>query len=178
MAMEKNAKRKIRLRVAGNDLTVVSSESEEYSRALASKMDKEIKNICRTTVTSVMGAALLSALNYCDGMQKAEAEAEELRKQLSACQEEIAALKAAADEIKSENEKLRTEADNLRAGLQAMTMAVTGAQQNPASSPFRSRFAADLNDARGSEFSYGRVSEPDVFDRRDRRTRRDKRDKK
>ena len=43
MAMEKNAKRKIRLRVAGNDLTVVSSESEEYSRALASKMDKEIK---------------------------------------------------------------------------------------------------------------------------------------
>ena len=158
--MEKNAKRKIRLRVAGNDLTVVSSESEEYSRALASKME------------------LLSALNYCDGMQKAEAEAEELRKQLSACQEEIAALKAAADEIKSENEKLRTEADNLRAGLQAMTMAVTGAQQNPASSPFRSRFAADLNDARGSEFSYGRVSEPDVFDRRDRRTHRDKRDKK
>ena len=121
-SMEEKAKRKIKLRIAGSSITVMSTDSEEYSKDLAARMDKCIKQICRSTVTSVSDATLLVALNYCDGMQKAKNENAELKIRLDACVKELEALKASAAALEKENDKLRTEADICRAMLRTETL--------------------------------------------------------
>ena len=61
--MEKEKKKRIRLVIADNMFTLLTSDNEEYSKQLAATLDSEIKEICRTCGKPVTVSAILVALN-------------------------------------------------------------------------------------------------------------------
>ena len=171
--MENKVKKRMKLRVAGFDFTVISAEDESYTRDLAARVDKDIKDTCRAAITSVTGATILSALNYCDSMQKDEIVIADLKKQLSAYLEEIVELKAACVDAERENEKLRAEVETLKSGLHAMAMSAGEGQSMQ--EPVRGRFAmSEYKDAGEDVFATTRIPDFEKYDKRDRRDRRSK----
>lgn len=112
-----NEKKKIRIRVADNVFTVLSAEEEQYTQVLAAAVDSNIKDICRSAHTSVTGAAVLAALNYCDDLNKATREAEELKKRLNAYLEQIASAEKERTALQKENKRLKAELELCRRRL-------------------------------------------------------------
>ena len=165
----------MKLRVAGFDFTVISAEDESYTQNLAARVDKDIKDTCRAAITSVTGATILSALNYCDSMQKDEAIIADLKKQLSAYLEEIVELKAALVDSENEKERLRAEVETLKSGLHAMAMSTGEGQSMQVPSSVRGRFAmSEYKDAGEDVFAKSRIPDLEKFEKRDRRDRRSK----
>ncbi len=165
----------MKLRVAGFDFTVISSEDEAYTRDLAARVDKDIKDTCRAAITSVTGATILSAMNYCDSMQKDEIIIEDLKKQLSGYLEEIVELKAACVETARENEKLRAEVETLKSGLHAMAMTTGDNQKLQVPVSGRGRFSMpEYRDAGEDVYARSRMPELEKLEKRDRRDRRSK----
>ncbi len=174
--MENKAKKRIKLRVAGNEFTLLSSEDEKYSRALADRVDRDIKNTCRTAITSVTGATILSALNYCDAMQKAQEEAADLRRQLSAYLEEIVELKATDVELEKEIESLKAENEELLSRMRTMAAAMPVPQSQPAPAAAKGHFSVlDFSQIK-EDSSHLHGTDEDKSDRRDRRDKKRKND--
>ena len=107
--MEQESKKKIKLLIADNLLTVVSDEEEAYSMQLAEKVDADIKALCRCNRKSVKEAAISTALNYCDEAHKDKEAIEELKAQLADYLVEISRQKADYDALEKENRKLQEE---------------------------------------------------------------------
>ena len=107
--MEKSEKKKIRIKIADNVFTVLSSEDDDRTYAIAAAVDRSIKETCTTARTSVTGAAILSALNYCDELKSMERDTQILRKQLSAYLEEIKKLSEENDALRSETIRLQAD---------------------------------------------------------------------
>ena len=115
--MEQDSKKKIKLLIADNLLTVVSTEEEAYSVQLAEEVDDSIKALCRNCRKSVKEAAILTALNYCDEVHKGQTTVEELKKQLAAYLAEISRQQESYDALEKENRKLQEEVAVYRARL-------------------------------------------------------------
>jgi len=115
--MEKQNKKRIRLVIADNVFTVLSSEDEAYSKRLAAKVDASIKEICQGNKTSVTAAAILTALNCCDSLQKNKSGTNELRHQLVGYLEEINKQQDINEKLRLENKKLRQQNELYRSRL-------------------------------------------------------------
>ena len=115
--MEKN---RVTVLVAGQKFTIISEESEKYIIDLASKIDARITALTMKNMTREK-AAVLTALNFADDMEKdkkAQAEIKEqikdYIKQVEELSSECESLKAQADALKEEKEKERIEKEALQ----------------------------------------------------------------
>ena len=81
--MDNNIKNRIKIDIAGTRFTVLSVENEEYTRAVAEKLNDEINTVRRAAPgLPLSSAVMLAALNICDNMTKAEEDADRLRLQI------------------------------------------------------------------------------------------------
>ena len=111
-------KNRITIDIAGTRFTVLSTESEEYTKKLAAKLTDEIAEIKKAApLLSVSSATTLAALNYCDSSTKAEEDADSLRRQVKEYLAEITKQRTENEELSAENEKLRRDIDTLRKRL-------------------------------------------------------------
>ena len=131
--MNNGEKKKIRIKIAGNVFTVLSSEDDDRTYAMAETVDRRIKEICRTARTSVTGAAMLSALNYCDELNTMERDTLSLKKQLSAYLEEIKKLGDENETLRAEIVRLRADAEIYRRRLREQS----SPSYEPVSAPAR-----------------------------------------
>ena len=115
--MEK-IKNRINIEIAGTRFTVLSEETDAYTKRLASKLTDEIGVIRKAAPgLSLSSAAMLAALNYCDSSTKAQADADALRTQIKEDLAEITKQRGECDELAEENEKLRRDIETLRKRL-------------------------------------------------------------
>lgn len=77
------SKSKVKLSICGTNYTISSDDTEEYMYAVGEKVDKKIKDILdKNPKLSVLMAAELAALEYCDLLDKSSINIENLKKQL------------------------------------------------------------------------------------------------
>ena len=129
--MENGEKKKIRIKIAGNIFTVLSTEDDDRTYAIAETVDRQIKEICASARTAVTGAAILSALNYCDDLKALERDTASLKKQLAAYLDEITRLKEEMDSINREAGRLRNDMEIYRRRLKEQS----AHSDEPVSSP-------------------------------------------
>ena len=87
------SKNRIKLNICGTDYVIISDETEEYMRNIADEVSDEMDEILKTNVrVSVVMAAVLTALKYCDESKKYMSDADNLRTQIKDYLEEDVAF--------------------------------------------------------------------------------------
>ncbi len=116
--MDGKSKNKIKIEIAGTRFTVVSVESEDYTRSIADRLNAEINAVRRAAPgLSANSAVMLAALNTCDNLAKSEEDADRLRIQIKEYLNEAAKYRSACEEAERENEKLKKDIETLRKRL-------------------------------------------------------------
>lgn len=111
-------KNRVKIDIAGTRFTVVSAESEEYTRCVADRLNGEINAVRRAAPgLSPNSAVMLAALNICDDLTKSEDDADHLRGQIKEYLNEAAAYRSRCEQAERENEKLRKDIETLRKRL-------------------------------------------------------------
>lgn len=100
-------KKKVSFTIAGNQFTVLSAEEEAYTADIAGKIDQSIHEMCRNGRVSVTAAAILTAVNYCDEMQKSRRDLEEIRQKLEEYLNRMNVQQEKYRELSKECEKLK-----------------------------------------------------------------------
>lgn len=101
---------KIRLEVCGSSYVISTTETEEYAKSLAEKLDKDMSQVLAATPTaSVATAAVVVALDYLDELKKSNNGADNMRAQIRDYLEDAAKAKLAAEESRREVERLKRE---------------------------------------------------------------------
>ncbi len=113
-----NAKRKVRLRIAGADYLIATEESESYVIALGQELDNRVEELMRENPhVSTTGALVLIALDLCDEAKRSVETSDHLRTQLQEYLADAAKARNEADELKRERDRLQREVQFLRAKL-------------------------------------------------------------
>ena len=107
---------KVRLNICGSSYVISTSESEDYMQNLADRLDMNELMASSNTV-SITTAAVMTALNYRDELEKASGSADNMRRQIKNYLEDAASAKMAAEELRRENDSLRKQVDDLRRRL-------------------------------------------------------------
>lgn len=106
---------KIRLEICGCSYVISTTDSEQYTLSLAEKLDHNMNEIMvQNPSASVTAAAVLSALDYLDELEKSSASADNMRGQIKDYLEDAANAKLEAEEAKREIERLRREIGYLK----------------------------------------------------------------
>lgn len=102
---------KVNFSVCGINYHITTDETAEYTEALALEIQEKMTNILqRGFLLNSTQAAVLTALDYADRLNKCEAENESLRNQLRGYLEDSAKAKSERDYYKRENDRIKTEA--------------------------------------------------------------------
>lgn len=113
-----NNKNHVKVDIAGTRFTVVSVESEEYTKSIAQRLNQEIADVKKAAPgLSTNSAVMLAALNICDNMTKSEEDADRMRKQIKEYLSDSAKYRAAYEETERENAKLKKDIETLRKRL-------------------------------------------------------------
>ena len=105
---------KVRLTICGSNYVLSTSESEDYVRNLADRLDLEMKELmARSASVSITTAAVLTALGYLDELEKANGSADNMRRQIKDYLEDAASAKMAAEELRRDNAALRQRIEEL-----------------------------------------------------------------
>lgn len=107
-------KTRVKLKICGNEFVIIADETEEYIHTIAKLVDNKIKeNNENNEKISLPMATILTALNYCDELEKERKITKELLKKADAC--ESSANKANADlaRFAIENAQLQEEKKGL-----------------------------------------------------------------
>ncbi len=116
--MEEKTKNRIKIDIAGTKFTVLSVEGEEYTKAVAERLNKEIDDVRRAAPgLSLTSAVMLASLNLCDSMVKAEEDSDRLRRQVKEYLNDAAKYRAEYDAAARENEKLKKDIQTYRKRL-------------------------------------------------------------
>ena len=102
-------KKKISVFVAGQKLTLITTESEKYVSTIASKVDTAINSMFTSSNMSKEKCAVMAALDFCDDEAKARAALNELKEQIKDYIKDSDTLRQENDALKSEIEKLKSE---------------------------------------------------------------------
>lgn len=102
-------KKKISVFVAGQKLTLITTESEKYVSTIASKVDTAINSMFTSSNMSKEKCAVMAALDFCDDEAKARAALNELKEQIKDYIKDSETLRQENDALKSEIEKLKSE---------------------------------------------------------------------
>lgn len=106
-------KKKISVFVAGQKLTLITTESEKYVSTIASKVDTAINSMFTSSNMSKEKCAVMAALDFCDDEAKARAALNELKEQIKDYIKDSETLRQENDALKSEIEKLKSEKEEL-----------------------------------------------------------------
>ena len=103
------------VRIANLELSLYSSETEEYTQSIARDVDERIKEIIGDNLSvSVVNAALLVAMDYCDEVNKLKEGAENMRTQLKSYMDETNRALAERDDARRLADKLKDELMNIK----------------------------------------------------------------
>lgn len=109
---------KVRLNICGSSYVVATSESEDYMQNLADRLNLDMNELMTASNSvSITTAAVMTALNYRDELEKASGSADNMRRQIKDYLEDAASAKMAAEELRRENNALRRQVDELRRRL-------------------------------------------------------------
>ena len=109
---------KVRLNICGSSYVISTSESEDYMQNLADRLNLDMNELMASSNSiSITTAAVMTALNYRDELEKASGSADNMRRQIKNYLEDAASAKMAAEELRRENDSLRRQVDDLRRRL-------------------------------------------------------------
>ena len=109
---------KVRLNICGSSYVVNTTESEDYMQNLADRLNLDMNELMASSNSiSITTAAIMTALNYRDELEKASGSADNMRRQIKNYLEDAASAKMAAEELRRENDSLRRQVDDLRRRL-------------------------------------------------------------
>ena len=109
---------KVRLTICGSSYVISTSESEDYMQNLADRLNLDMNELMASSNSvSITTAAVMTALNYRDELEKASGSADNMRRQIKNYREDAASAKMAAEELRRENDSLRRQVDDLRRRL-------------------------------------------------------------
>lgn len=101
---------RVKLHIGGIDYYINTDETLEYTIALGDKIDKRMTEILRSnSLITVNQAAVLTALEIADELEKANGTADNFRTQISEYLEEATKAKNERDYYKRELERYKTE---------------------------------------------------------------------
>ena len=105
---------KVRLNICGSSYVVNTSESEDYMKNLADRLNLDMNELMASSNSvSITTAAVMTALNYRDELEKASGSADNMRRQIK----DAASAKMAAEEARRENASLKRRVDELERRL-------------------------------------------------------------
>jgi len=108
-------KRKVVVKINGQDFTVVGSETEEYIKSIADYVDDNIKDITKkNSKLSQSMAAVLAAFNIADQFYKNHMELNDLRENVVEPLKELEVIKVELRDCKGKFEVLKGECDNYK----------------------------------------------------------------
>jgi len=106
---------KVRLNICGSSYVVNTSESEDYMQNLADRLNLDMNELMASSNSvSITTAAVMTALNYRDELEKASGSADNMRRQIKDYLEDAASAKMAA---RRENVSLKRRIDELERRL-------------------------------------------------------------
>ena len=109
---------KVRLNICGSSYVVNTSESEDYMKNLADRLNLDMNELMASSNSvSITTAAVMTALNYRDELEKASGSADNMRRQIKDYLEDAASAKMAAEEARRENASLKRRVDELERRL-------------------------------------------------------------
>ena len=109
---------KVRLNICGSSYVVNTSESEDYRQNLADRLNLDMNELMASSNSvSITTAAVMTALNYRDELEKASGSADNMRRQIKDYLEDAASAKMAAEEARRENASLKRRVDELERRL-------------------------------------------------------------
>ena len=103
---------KVRLTICGSSYVISTNESEDYMQNLAERLNMN-ELMSSSNSVSITTAAIMTALNYRDELEKASGSADNMRRQIKDYLEDAASAKMAAEELRRENAALRKKVDDL-----------------------------------------------------------------
>ena len=108
----------VRLNIFGSSYVVITSESEDYMKNLADRLNLDMNELMASSNSvSITTAAVMTALNYRDELEKASGSADNMRRQIKDYLEDAASAKMAAEEARRENASLKRRVDELERRL-------------------------------------------------------------
>ncbi len=102
-------KKKVTVFVAGQKLTLITTESEKYVNDIANKVETTINSLFASSNLSKEKCAVMAALDFCDDETKARASMNEIKEQIKDYIEDVSKLKEENASLKAEVEKLKEE---------------------------------------------------------------------
>lgn len=109
---------KVRLNICGSSYVVNTSESGDYMKNLADRLNLDMNELMASSNSvSITTAAVMTALNYRDELEKASGSADNMRRQIKDYLEDAASAKMAAEEARRENASLKRRVDELERRL-------------------------------------------------------------
>ncbi len=109
-----NEKNKITISLLGSEYTIVGSESREYLEHLCLKVREKINLISNGQNLKPMKISILTAINFCDELIKAQNNLDICEKNLKAQMDENEELKAEIKVLEEERKYLKGEIQSLR----------------------------------------------------------------
>lgn len=110
--------REYKLRICGNECTILSDESEENVAAIAAEVEERINEIYNGNErVSLALAAILTAMSFCEEHKEAKDNTDNLRSQIKAYLDDASKACDEKDEALREIDGLRREIDALRVRL-------------------------------------------------------------
>lgn len=101
---------RVKLHIGGIDYYINTDETLEYTVSLGEKIDKRMTEILRSnSLITANQAAVLTALEIADELEKANAVTDNFRTQISEYLDEAAKAKSERDYYKRELERYKTE---------------------------------------------------------------------
>lgn len=106
---------KVKVSICGYDFSVVTDEDRQYILNIANKVERKVNKMLENNGRlSTASAALFAAMDYCDQVQKATGDGNNLRGQIKDYLEESSLARKQLDEAKKEIESLKREVAALR----------------------------------------------------------------
>lgn len=115
--------RKVKVNICGRTYCLCTEESEEYVTSLAEDLDGKINRFMDDNPgTSVLSAAIMTALELTDDATRNEGDADNFRVQLKNYAEEAASAKTMVDKLRRAVEGLVQENRKLKSDLELLTL--------------------------------------------------------
>lgn len=132
------SKNKIKVKICGTELNLLSEDNNEYTQNIASVVDKKMKQTLEASPrVSISNIAILTALEFCDLSKKLADQTEAMKIQLQEYLEEAQKAREEADEARKETEKLQSEIETLRQRLAEKDSKKSHETSEPLSAPVR-----------------------------------------
>ena len=109
---------KVRLNICGSSYVVSNTENESYMQNLADRLNLDMNELMASSKSvSITTAAVMTALNYRDELEKASGSADNMRRQIKDYLEDAASAKMAAEELRRENASQKKRIEELERRL-------------------------------------------------------------